>query len=65
MIAVNLKTQEVSQFESRREAGNVLGILWQNISAVIRGKQKQAGGYWFINADDNAADAIKRKLEEV
>lgn len=65
VLAINLKTLEVSRFQSQHEAGLELGLFWQNISAVIRGKQKTAGGFWFTNDDANAADAIKHKLEKV
>ena len=62
IFAVNLTTLEVSRFKSQIEAGRVLEVDKGNISKVIKGKLKQANGFWFTNADDKAADAIKRKL---
>ena len=65
VFAVNLATLEVSRFRSRMEAGRSLGVFYQSISKVIKGRFKQTGGYWFTNADDNADDAINRKLYEI
>lgn len=65
VYAVNLKTQEILWFESRMEAGRVLGFCQGHISMVIKGKYKQTNGYWFTNADAKAADVIKHKLEEM
>ena len=65
VFAINLLTFKVSHFISRAEASHVLGIHHQNINAVINGKQKQAKGYWFTNADDNVDGIIKCKLHEI
>lgn len=65
IFAVNLNTLEVSRFESQMEASRVLGVGQGNIYSVIKGKRKQTGGFWFTNADDNADDAINRKLYEI
>lgn len=65
VYAVNLKTGETLWFESQIEASRVFGFSVSSINNVIMGKQKQTHGLWFINADANAADAIKHKLEEV
>lgn len=65
VLAINLKTQKVSRFPSQIGAGRELGVFQQNINAVIKGRIKQVHGFWFTNDDDNAVDAIKRKLEEV
>lgn len=65
VFAVNLITSEVSRFNSHREAGRVFGVSQGNINKVIKGRIKQTGGYWFVNDDDNAADAIKQKLHEI
>jgi len=62
IFAVNLNTLEISRFESQMEASRVLGVNQGNIYSVIKGKRKQTGGFWFTNADDNAAGVIKRKL---
>lgn len=62
LFAVNLDTLEVSHFRSQHEAGRLLGFGQGNIGAIVRGKRKQTHGYWFVNDDENAADAIKRKL---
>lgn len=65
VFAVNLKTLEVSRFKSQREAGRELGVNSGNISNVIKGRYKKTGGYWFVNDDDKADDAIKCKLQEI
>jgi len=62
VFAVNLSTLEVSRFPSRMEAGRSLGVFYQSINKVIKGRIKQTGGYWFKEDDDKADDAIKRKL---
>jgi len=64
LFAINLATREVSRFRSQHESSRVLRVLQPNVNAVIKGKQKKAHGYLFVNDDDNAADIIKRKLEE-
>ena len=65
VFAVNLITSEVSRFKSHREAGRVFGVSQGNINKVIKGGFKQTGGYWFVNDDGHAYDAIKRKLNEI
>jgi len=65
VFAVDLNTSEVSQFESQMEASRALGINSGNISMVIKGSRNQSGGYWFVNDDKNADDAISRKLQEI
>ena len=65
VFAINLATQEVLRFRSQHEAGRVLGIFNSNITAVIKGKRKQTGGFWFTNADDKADDIIKKKLNNI
>ena len=65
ILAANLSTLEVSRFRSQNEAGIVLGVNVGNINSVIKGKRKTAGGYWFTNDDENADDAIKRKLHDI
>jgi len=72
VYAVNLKTQETLWFESQMEAGRSLGIAKQNISAVLKGKRKTTGGYWFLKEiehlkqrEDIPLDWNKVKLEHV
>ena len=65
LFAINLSTLEVSRFRSQSEASRVLGISQGNICYVIKGRLKYAGGYWFVNDDKNADDAISRKLQEI
>lgn len=71
VYAVSLKTQETLWFESQMEAGRSLGIAKQNISAVLKGKRKTTGGYWFVKEieelkqrDDIPLDWKKVKLED-
>lgn len=47
LFAVDLETGEVLHFESICEAGHQLTINDSSISAVLKGKLKTAGGYWF------------------
>lgn len=65
IFAVNLRTSEVSRFNSQKEASQGLGVSRQSIYKVIKGKNKSAGGYWFINDNGHAADDISRKLQEI
>lgn len=65
VFVVNLITSEVSRFNSQREAARTLGVSHGNINKVIEGRLKQTGGYWFVNDDDKADDAISHKLQEI
>lgn len=65
LFAINLATIEVLRFRSQAEAGRELGVLRKNINKVIKGSRNQAGGFWFTNDDDNAADTIKQKLHDI
>jgi len=62
LFAINLNTNEVSRFRSQGEASRELGVFQSNVYKVIKGKYKQTGGFWFVNDDDKADDAIKCKL---
>lgn len=65
LFAVNLATNEVSRFQSQSEAGRALGVSDGNINSVINGKRKQASGFWFVNADENAVDIVKKNLHDI
>lgn len=65
VLAFNLSTSELSKFQSQNEAGKYLGIDRINIINVIKGRQKTANGYLFVNADEKAVDVAKRKLCEI
>ena len=65
VFAVNLTTLEVSRFRSRKEAGRSLGVFYQSINQVIKGRIKQTGGYWFVNDDGHAVDVVKSKLHDI
>lgn len=65
VIAVNLTTLKVSKFPSRVEAGRELGIDQRNISKVIKGKQKQTGGYWFVNDNGSGFEINKDKIQDI
>lgn len=62
VIAVNLKTQEVLRFKSRKEAAKSLGCDAGNIGGVIKGRLKQTHGYWFVHVDENTAEKTKAKF---
>ena len=65
VYAVNLKTSEDYHFSSQHEASRELRIDVSCINNVIKGRYKYTHGYWFVNADDNATDAIERKLNDI
>lgn len=65
VLAVNLATLEVSQFHSRSEASRVLGVNIGNINSVIKGRHKQASGYWFAEDDGSGIEIDKDKLREI
>jgi len=59
LLAINLAALEVSQFQSQSEASQELGVNKGNINSVIKGNRKQAGGYYFVNADANDIELVK------
>lgn len=63
VFAINLATLEVSRFPSRAEASRALKADQSSIGRVIKGIQKQAGGYWFTNEDDEAVTAVRDELK--
>lgn len=65
LFAINLSTLKVSRFKTQHEASRTLGINQGNISNVIKGTQKTAYGYWFVNDDGHAVDVVKSKLHDV
>lgn len=65
VLAINLTTLEVSRFKSQREASRVLGVLVSNINAVIKGTQKTAHGFWFVNDNSNGIEIDKDKLNNI
>jgi len=65
VFAVNLKTLEVLRFCSQREAGRELGINQCDVNAVLKGRQKTAHGFWFVNDDGHAIDVVKSKLHDI
>jgi hypothetical protein len=65
LFAVNLDTLEPLWFESQSEAGRQLGADVGSINKVIKGKQKTAKGYWFVEADSKAVDIVKSKLHDI
>lgn len=65
VYAINLVTLEVSRFPSQMEAGRSLGILYQSIYKVLKGRINQTGGYWFVRDDGHAVDVVKSKLHDI
>lgn len=61
-IAVNPKTSEVFWFESQHEAARQLCVGQGNVNSVVNGKLNIIGGYWFINADENAVERTREKF---
>lgn len=62
VYAINLKTLEILRFESRQEASRQLGIAQESIGRVVKGKQKIAKGFWFV--EDNGK-SNKDKLRKI
>lgn len=62
LFTINLKTKEVLWFKAQMEAERQLGVYHGNINAVLKGKRKTAGGYFFTNADDKAVELTKNKF---
>lgn len=65
LFAVNLNTMKVSRFSSQSEASRELKISQGNIGMVVRGKRKQAKGYWFTEDKNLATEITKSELHEV
>jgi len=65
VFAVNLKTLEVSRFNSQSEASLVLGASVGNINNVIKGRYRYTKGYWFVRDDGHAVDVVKSKLHDI
>lgn len=65
LFAINLSTLEVTHFRSQHEASRELGVYQQNINKVIKGKRKQAGGYWFKEDEGNGIEIDKDKLNGI
>ena len=65
VLAVNLATLEVSRFPSRAEASRAIRADQSSIGRVIKGKQKQTGGYFFVNDDGHAVEVVKSKLHDI
>lgn len=65
LFAINLSTLKFSRFETQSEAGRTLGVNQANINAVIKGRQKTAYGFWFVNDDGHAVDVVKSKLHDI
>lgn len=65
LFAVNLNTMEVSKFRSQNEAGRALKINNGNINAVIKGRRKQAGGYYFKEDNGNGIEINRDKLNDI
>lgn len=62
VFAINLNTLDVLRFSSQHGATRSLEVRQGSISNVIKGRYKQAGGYWFTNADSNAVEATRAKF---
>lgn len=65
VYVINLSNLEVSHFQSQSEASRVLGFSVSSINAVIKGRLKQAHGFWFVKDDGHAVDVVKIKLHGI
>lgn len=52
IVAIRLRDGKNSCFISQQEASRQLGIDQSSINAVIHGRNKSAGGYYFVTRDD-------------
>lgn len=62
VIAINLKTLEVSLFKSQNEAVRQLEIYASNINKVLKCFYRKTHGYWFCYADENAVEKTRAKF---
>ena len=62
VIAINPDTFEIFWFESQSEAAHQLDIDVRRVNKVIKGKQQQAGDYWFCYADETAVEKTRAKF---
>ena len=62
VAAINPETSEVFWFESQSEAARQLDIDVRRVNKVIKGKQQQAGGWWFCYADSTAVEKTRAKF---
>jgi predicted XRE-type DNA-binding protein len=62
VFVVNLETFEVLHFETEAEAARQLGISISNISNVLKGRRKQAGGFLFV---ENENEITKEKIQKI
>lgn len=55
IIATSIKTGEFQEFNSTKECARQVGLHTSNITAVLKGRLKQTGGYTFkyLNKGDN------------
>ena len=65
VIRVDLKTLEVSRFESQSEATQRSKLTQGNVNHVLKGQAKQTKGYWFTYADSNAVEATRAKFSDI
>ena len=64
VIAINLKTQDILQYRSQREAGRVLNIDPSSITKVTKRKLNQTGSFWFVKADSYAVESTRTKFDD-
>jgi len=65
LFAINLDTLEVLHFRSQHETSRALGVFISSINNVLKGTQKTAHGFWFVNDDGHAVEAVKSKLHDI
>lgn len=64
LFAVNLETLKVTYFESLGEAARQLGICKGNISKVVKGQYRTAGGYWFTEDENEITEEKIQKIKD-
>lgn len=65
LFVVNLKTQKVRRFPSKKVADQALETNMQNIDNALNGQYTTINGYWITNADKNAIDDAKVRLYKI
>jgi hypothetical protein len=66
VVAMYKDGVEAGRFKSEKEAADKLGITYQNIAAVLQGRQHTAGGLLFMRTRDyELVERNKERLEPV
>ena len=66
IVALYRDGVEAGRFKSVKDASDKMGVTYQNITAVLNGRQHTAGGLLFIRTKDyELVDRKEKRLEHV